>query len=262
MSPYVCSNPSDEDFIKMVEFRTLQLERSYVHYFRLRVWLMRDETIVCKSDYSLDTGCSFDLIEPDVRNEPDLAIWLDPIYFDPQLGRYWNPPGRGKKSQFWDLIRILDLYPRSHSLAQHPDILWATVAAVADQNKITPSFKFRLWRKWTLFDPSEIIVGKRKFPSEFIISRWERKGKNTPTDLIRKSHRETYELKRWLHGLKSKHDDRITIVKRAARRRIIKCKVTAGDIQYFQLAFGASQVGRWMKEANTKNIRRHEYTNK
>ena len=75
---------------------------------------------------------------------------------------------------------------------------------------------------------------------------------------ITPNQQQAYELKRWLHGHKSIHGKPKEIMKQAARRRIIKHRVTASDITFFQTIFGASQVGRWMKEAQNKT--KHEHT--
>jgi hypothetical protein len=213
------------------------------------------------------------------------TIWLNSINYCPSTLCFWDPTwARGaavREDGPWLTIRsafqeciglrffgcILD-YPHWLDV---PSIFWPTALAYAQKYRSNPAFVIR--RKDRPLDSVERIG---PWDCRTLLSRigpwaftgrddayWPhyRKGPLDP-ESIDADQRETYELKRWLHGYKSKHDSTKEVMKQAVRRRIVKHRATQDDIQFFQTIFGAAQVARWLKEAGKKNTHEHNHTGK
>jgi hypothetical protein len=73
-----------------------------------------------------------------------------------------------------------------------------------------------------------------------------------------KAEEDARQLKLWIHGRPSKLDAPKDIMRRAARRRIVKHRATRSDIQFFQTLFGVSQVGKWIEESISKKTHNNE----
>ena len=185
------------------------------------------------------------------------VIWTDPIYYELSSKNYYCPifyNERIRKSKptynrnnfdlLIDTIRPMSLGTDNYSMIQVFNCMaWPTIMAFSIKLKSNPAFR--------------IVMGRNKADVGPWVFSKEKKDIFSDESVILEQL-EAYELKRWIHGCKSIYDKPKEIMKKAARRRIIKHRVTTNDITFFQTIFGASQVGRWMKEAQNKN--KHEHT--
>lgn len=201
------------------------------------------------------------LADPPLSSE---ITYTDTAAFSTATLSYHSGPSRGESNLdkldrlFWDCSEADPSRPlHAPGRLRANLVFWATLAAWRQRHKNTPAF--RINNAATRSSSRDMVqVGAWGFPLSRS-SRWEKPTlKNVTTDEVYDGFREAYELKRWLHGYKSKHDTVKEVMKQAVRRRIIKNRVTDSDIQFFQTIFGVAQVGRWIKEAANKT--KHDNT--
>ena len=192
-------------------------------------------------------------------------IFTDSIYYSTKDFCFRERRGLHKFTRGID--RLEDLFRQSvcrdearekkypYACLRAPEFFWATVVAWMGKYKNTPAYLVN--SAW----PSDgggqnALVKSWGFP--LIRKNIGGSCYNVEPFAVAEQYRETYELKRWLHGQPSRHDTAKEIMRRAARRRIIKHRVSESDIQFFQTIFGVAQVGRWIKEAANKT--KHDNT--
>lgn len=183
-----------------------------------------------------------------VRPEPnDLVVWIDPAPYCPTTRAYHGHLDTPKQR-----IELNSISFRAKSIGG-----WMQLCAFAQKYAGQSPYVFKriAWAKdkcrlgeldkHTCGSKSGITVGPWWFP--------ERKDYEKDKD-----EEEAKQLKLWIHGKPSKLDTPKDIVRRAARRRIIKHRATSNDIQFFKTIFSLSEVGRWIKESQNKNTKIHE----
>jgi hypothetical protein len=187
--------------------------------------------------YPTTTG----LLCRETANVPGV-IWLQSVYFCPQSLDFWTPPypqdWDWRKKEPWDALQDQYNQLRVNKTGTAAKLkFWDVALAYAEKHKGSPAFRLRrLDRPFRIRD--EQCVGPWGFTEDHL--------------KYMDGAAEAYQLKRWLHGLPSSHDKPKDVMRRAARRRLIKDRATASDVEFFKTLFGASQVMRWIKEANNK----------
>lgn len=235
----------------------------------------------------------------DRATSPD-TIWLESIRYHSALLQYSQPANKatGADESAWDQLRSMvveccpDFDPWSNwVMSGHTmgfpftisPLIWPTLVALAERFKASPAFKIRsghravegAWPVRSVEDtglgvisvgPWGFSVRLRELEARGVraghYSRSTEAARIISAEMLSDDQREAYELKRWLHGYKSKHDSVKEVMKHAVRRRIIKNRATPSDIEFFKTLFGVSQVARWIKEANTKTQNEHSYSGK